>query len=73
MNEIVEKKIHAVETPVKEFYSLKYLTPVFAYIDFIAQNGQNIKWRGIFWNWKILFSLSLWNFERFLAVGELKI
>lgn len=47
MNEIVEKKIFAVETPVNRFlFSLKPPTPVFAYLDFIAQNGQNIKWRG---------------------------
>lgn len=49
MNEIVEKKIPAVETPVKRvLFSLKLPAPMFSHLDFIAQNGQNIKWRGIF-------------------------
>lgn len=49
MNEIVENKILAVETPVNRvLFSLKLPTPMFACLDFIAQNGQNIKWRGFF-------------------------
>lgn len=41
------RKESSVETPVNRVLFSK-ATTVFAYIDFIAQNGQNIKWRGFF-------------------------
>lgn len=40
MNEIVEKKISGVETPVSRvLISLKLPTPMFVHLDFITQNG----------------------------------
>lgn len=48
MNEIVEKKIPALKLLLRVLFSLKLPAPMFSHLDFIAQNGQNIKWRGIF-------------------------
>lgn len=49
MNEIVEKKILVVETPINRvLFSLKLPTPMFAYLDFIAENGEKHEMEGIF-------------------------